>query len=358
MCSRSLAATPLRRCGAAVRMNLMSPCCAANSFRAPQPSNSPSHHALQKVIPGWRNCSRFNACLLSGGEFSAMFSKCSRKSSAISGPDKSSIFMSMKNFAPLRIHTTANVRLRSKRLPIRRRRLLTGNRLDPIRCYRAPEADSQFFHSVESHELRQSDCRYQQCELRQDHADARLGRRNLHWHNRRSGRRSTIDPAFATSAVLKIFTLQRCTFVDSAIPHSICWWILNFFILGGDTMRYMMFIKHTEDYRMEEVPQSLFDAMGEFVGEAMKNGSMIDTAGLQPTAKGKRVRLKGGKLSVIDGPFAETKEVIGGYALVEAKSNDEALALATRFMDLHRIHWPAFEGECEVRPLENMEPPK
>jgi len=130
------------------------------------------------------------------------------------------------------------------------------------------------------------------------------------------------------------------------------------FILGGDTMRYMMFIKHTEDYRMEEVPQSLFDAMGEFVGEAMKNGSMIDTAGLQPTAKGKRVRLKGGKLSVIDGPFAETKEVIGGYALVEAKSNDEALALATRFMDLHRIHWPAFEGECEVRPLENMEPPK
>jgi len=55
-------------------------------------------------------------------------------------------------------------------------------------------------------------------------------------------------------------------------------------------MRYMMFIKHTEDYRMETVPQSLFDAMGEFVGEALKNGSMIDTAGLQPTAKGTRVR--------------------------------------------------------------------
>ena len=144
MCSSSLAATPLRRCGAAVRMDLISPCCASNSFRAPQPSNSPSLHALQKVMSGWRNCSRFNACLLSGGEFSAMFSKCSRKSSAISGPDKSSIFMSMKNFAPLRIHTTANVRLRSKRLLIRRRRLLTGNRLDPIRCYRAPEADSQF----------------------------------------------------------------------------------------------------------------------------------------------------------------------------------------------------------------------
>ena len=97
-------------------------------------------------------------------------------------------------------------------------------------------------------------------------------------------------------------------------------------------MRYMMFIKHKEDYRMEEVPQSLFDAMGEFVGESMKNGSIVDTAGLQPTAKGKKVRLSGGKLSVIDGPFTETKEVVGGYAIVEAKSNDEALVLAKRFM--------------------------
>lgn len=117
-------------------------------------------------------------------------------------------------------------------------------------------------------------------------------------------------------------------------------------------MRYMMFIKHTETYRMEEVPQSLFAAMGEFVGEAMRSGSMVDSAGLQPTANAKRVRLAGGKLTVTDGPFAETKEVVGGYALVEAKSYDEAMVLATRFMDLHRIHWPAFEGECEVRPLE------
>jgi hypothetical protein len=118
-------------------------------------------------------------------------------------------------------------------------------------------------------------------------------------------------------------------------------------------MRYMMFIKHTENYTIEDVPQSLFSAMGEFVGESLKNGSIIDTAGLQPTVKGKRVRLSRGKLTVIDGPFVETREVVGGYALVEAKSYDEALALATRFMDLHRIHWPAFEGECEVRPLEN-----
>jgi hypothetical protein len=119
-------------------------------------------------------------------------------------------------------------------------------------------------------------------------------------------------------------------------------------------MRYMMFIRHKEDFTMADVPQALFGAMGQFVGEAMKNGSIIDTAGLEPTKKGKRVRLAGGKLSVIDGPFVETKEVVGGYALVEAKSYEEAMVLANRFMDIHRIHWPKFEGECEVRPLEAM----
>jgi hypothetical protein len=123
-------------------------------------------------------------------------------------------------------------------------------------------------------------------------------------------------------------------------------------------MRYMMFIKHTEDYRLEEVPQSLFAAMGEFVGEALKNGTMIDTAGLQPTKNGKRVRLAGGKIKVTDGPFTESKEVVGGYAIVEATTYDDAMALATRFMDLHRIHWPQFTGECEVRPLEANEPPQ
>ena len=117
-------------------------------------------------------------------------------------------------------------------------------------------------------------------------------------------------------------------------------------------MKYMMFIKHGEDFKMEDVPQSLFGAMGQFVEESMKNGSVIDTAGLQPTSKGTRVRLSGGKIKVTDGPFTEAKEVVGGYALINAKSKAEAIDIATRFMDIHRVHWPAFEGECEVRPLE------
>src|SRR5215210_8071857 len=99
--------------------------------------------------------------------------------------------------------------------------------------------------------------------------------------------------------------------------------------------RYMMFITHSEDYRNQTVPQALYDAMGEFVSESLKSGTLIDTAGLLPTSEGTRVRLSKGKIKVTDGPFTEAKEVIGGYALVEAKSKKEALDLATRFMDIH-----------------------
>lgn len=117
-------------------------------------------------------------------------------------------------------------------------------------------------------------------------------------------------------------------------------------------MRYMMFIKHTEDYRNKTVPASLYEAMGALVGEAMKSGKIIDTAGLQPTTAGTRVRLSKGRITSTDGPFTEAKEVVGGFAIVEAATKAEALDLATTFMDLHRVHWPEFEGECEVRPFE------
>jgi hypothetical protein len=117
-------------------------------------------------------------------------------------------------------------------------------------------------------------------------------------------------------------------------------------------MRYMMFIKHTEDYRGKQVPASLYEGMGKFVEESQRNGTFIDGAGLLPTSDGHRVKLRGGKITITDGPFTESKEIVGGYALIEAASKDEALQLAHKFMDLHRVHWPAFEGECEVRPLE------
>ena len=116
--------------------------------------------------------------------------------------------------------------------------------------------------------------------------------------------------------------------------------------------RYMMFITHSENLRFEDVPSSLNEAMGEFVTDNLKKGVLLDTAGLKPTAEGTRVRSSGGKLKVTDGPFTETKEIVGGYAIIEASSRKEAIDLATQFMELHRVHWPQFEGACEVREIE------
>lgn len=122
-------------------------------------------------------------------------------------------------------------------------------------------------------------------------------------------------------------------------------------------MRYMMFIKHAEDFRPADVPASLYEAMGQFIEEATRNGNFVGGAGLQPSSAGARVRLSGGKITTTDGPFIETKELVGGYAIMDAKTREEALALARRFMDVHLKHWPTFEGECEVRPLEEEAQP-
>lgn len=122
-------------------------------------------------------------------------------------------------------------------------------------------------------------------------------------------------------------------------------------------MRYMMFIKHTEDYRQADVPPSLYEEMGKFIEETTKSGNFVGGAGLQPSSKGARVRLQKGKISVTDGPFTEAKEIVGGYAIMDAKTHEEALTLARRFMELHLKHWPAFEGECELRPFEEEAQP-
>jgi hypothetical protein len=119
-------------------------------------------------------------------------------------------------------------------------------------------------------------------------------------------------------------------------------------------MKYLMLIKHPESYRSQEIPQALMDAMGEFVTKSLNSGVLKETAGLKPTSDGQRVRLSKGNLHVTDGPFTEAKEVIGGFAIIEAASREQALDVARQFMDLHRVHWPAFEGECEVRPFEEM----
>ena len=119
-------------------------------------------------------------------------------------------------------------------------------------------------------------------------------------------------------------------------------------------MKYLMLIKHAEDYRSQPIPSGLLDAMGEFVAEGLKSGVLKETSGLKSSADGFRLRTSRGKLHVTDGPFTESKEIVGGYAMIEVASKEEALDLARQFMELHRLHWPDFECECELRPLEEM----
>ena len=116
-----------------------------------------------------------------------------------------------------------------------------------------------------------------------------------------------------------------------------------------------MLIKSEERYRNEALPRELMDAMGKFVEESFKNGSLVDTAGLQPSSEGSRIRVSRGKAKVMDGPFTESKEIIGGYAIVQADTKKRAMEVAKQFVDLHTEHWPDFEFECEIRPMEAME---
>ena len=99
------------------------------------------------------------------------------------------------------------------------------------------------------------------------------------------------------------------------------------------------------------LPAALMEAMGKFVQKSLKEGSLVDTGGLLPSKEGVRLRLAKGKITVTDGPFSESKEVIGGWAILKADSKAEAVRLATEFMELHHKHWPEFEGESEVRPM-------
>ena len=121
-------------------------------------------------------------------------------------------------------------------------------------------------------------------------------------------------------------------------------------------MRYMMFIKHTEDYFGKTPTPELMQAMGDFVMPLVKSGKIIEAGGLMSTRRGKKFQLRSGKIDVIDGPFTESKEIIGGYTLVECASEKEAIDLARQFVELHRVHAPGMDVECELRPLQTGMP--
>ena len=115
-------------------------------------------------------------------------------------------------------------------------------------------------------------------------------------------------------------------------------------------MRYMMIVKGDENFAASgPPPMELMEAIDKLGQEAAKAGKMVSMGGLQHTSKGASVRLTGGKLITTDGPFTESKEVIGGFTIMELQSKEQALEEALKFMELHRQLWPAWEGVTEVR---------
>src|ERR1700741_5457242 len=108
------------------------------------------------------------------------------------------------------------------------------------------------------------------------------------------------------------------------------------------TMKFMIFFKDTKDSEAGVMPsEQLLTEMGKFNEELVKAGVMLAGEGLHPSSKGARVRFTGGKKTVIDGPFAEAKELVAGFWLWQVKSMDEAIAWLKRA--------PFQDGEVEIR---------
>jgi hypothetical protein len=118
-------------------------------------------------------------------------------------------------------------------------------------------------------------------------------------------------------------------------------------------MRFMIVIKANKDTEAGVKPEEqLFAAMATYHEELAKAGALLDATGLQPTSKGFRVKYTGAKRTVVDGPFTETKELIAGYTLIQAKSKQEAVEWAKRFPN---PHGEGSDSEIEVRQLFELE---
>lgn len=123
-------------------------------------------------------------------------------------------------------------------------------------------------------------------------------------------------------------------------------------------MRFMMIVKGNEDTEAGVMPsQELHSNMVKYNEELMKAGVLLDLGGLKPTSQGARVKFSGGKITVVDGPFTETKELIGGFWIIQAKSREEAIEWARRAPCPHGDR----DGEIEIRQfyeLEDFTPPE
>ena len=118
-------------------------------------------------------------------------------------------------------------------------------------------------------------------------------------------------------------------------------------------MRFMMIVKADPSYEAgRPLDPALLAAVGKFSEKMTKGGVLLQSGGLLPSLKGARVRVSVGKMSVTDGPFAETKELIGGFAILEVASKEEAIRLGKEFMQLHiDVLGQSYEGTLELRPM-------
>jgi hypothetical protein len=116
-------------------------------------------------------------------------------------------------------------------------------------------------------------------------------------------------------------------------------------------MRFIVMVKASKDSEAGKMPsEELLGAMAKFNEELVKAGVMLDGNGLHPSSKGARVRFAGNKRSVVDGPFAETKELVAGYWIIQAKNLAEAVEWMKRCPNPHED-----DGEIEIRQLFELE---
>lgn len=115
-------------------------------------------------------------------------------------------------------------------------------------------------------------------------------------------------------------------------------------------MRYMMMVRTADTAENFQPPQALQEAMGEAVGKELAAGRLVDAGGFdRGPAGGTRVRLRAGGQSTAGGPYVEANQLVGGYAIYNLASDEEAAEVARDFLALHEKHWPGWEGEVEIR---------
>ena len=117
-------------------------------------------------------------------------------------------------------------------------------------------------------------------------------------------------------------------------------------------MRFMTMLKFTEN-AFGPPPPGLSEAMGVYIEEGLRSGTVVELGGLRPSESGAIVSLADGAIKVVDGPFTEARELIGGYAVIDVRSKAEAVENARRMMQIHADYWPGFSGSCEIRQVDD-----